>query len=55
MVLGQSPSSASQHLAVLRRSGLATAHRRGREVLYLRTPLATSLLAGGSEIGDRSA
>lgn len=55
MVLGQSPSSASQHLAVLRRSGLATARRRGREVLYLRTPLASSLLAGGSEVDDRSA
>jgi DNA-binding transcriptional ArsR family regulator len=53
--LGQSPSSASQHLTVLRRSGLATAHRRGREVLYRRTRLATDLLYGASEAAGETA
>ncbi|GAA2082859.1 DUF5937 family protein [Streptomyces albiaxialis] len=48
-LLGQSPSSACQHLAVLRRSGLVRSWRQGREVLYERTALATALLAAGSE------
>lgn len=42
--LGQSAPSVSQHLAVLRRSGLAASWRSGRRVLYQCTPLATSLI-----------
>jgi DNA-binding transcriptional ArsR family regulator len=42
--LGQSPPAVSQHLAVLRRSGLVTSWRNGRSVLYRRTPLATSVV-----------
>jgi len=43
--LGQSPSAVSQHLSVLRRSGLLTSWRSGRRVLYRRTELATSIVA----------
>ena len=43
--LGQSPASVSQHLAVLRRSGLVTSWRAGRSVLYRRTALADSVVA----------
>jgi DNA-binding transcriptional ArsR family regulator len=53
--LDQSPSSASQHLTVLRRSGLATARRQGRQMLYRRTPLADGLLASGADSAHRSA
>lgn len=41
--LGLSPGAVSQHLTALRSAGLLTTHRRGREVLYLRTPLADQL------------
>lgn len=55
--LGQSPPSISQHLAVLRRSGLATSWRSGRRVLYHRTPLADSIIdantPGGRPPGER--
>ncbi len=47
--LNQSPPSISQHLAVLRRSGMATSWRSGRRVLYRRTPLADSLLAASND------
>ncbi|HEX6578666.1 MAG TPA: DUF5937 family protein [Jiangellaceae bacterium] len=47
--LGQSPPSISQHLSVLRRSGLVTSWRSGRSVLYRRTVLAASIVeASGS-------
>lgn len=53
--LGQSPPSVSQHLSVLRHSGLVVSWRSGRRVLYRRTALATSVVeasasayAGGS-------
>jgi DNA-binding transcriptional ArsR family regulator len=46
--LGQSPSSVSQHLSVLRRSGLVTSWRSGRRVLYRRTDLATSIVEANS-------
>ena len=46
--LGQSPPAVSQHLSVLRRSGLVTARRSGRSVLYRRTALASSLVAMAS-------
>lgn len=42
--LGQSPPAVSQHLAVLRRSGLVTSWRNGRSVLYRRTDLADSVI-----------
>ncbi len=46
--LGQSPPAVSQHLAVLRRSGLATSWRAGRRVLYRRTALADSIIAANA-------
>jgi DNA-binding transcriptional ArsR family regulator len=47
--IGQSPPSISQHLSVLRRSGLVTSWRSGRSVLYRRTTLASSIVeASGS-------
>ncbi|MEU4622331.1 helix-turn-helix domain-containing protein [Actinoplanes sp. NPDC023801] len=52
--LGQSPSSISEHLSVLRRSGLVTSRRSGRSVLYQRTTLGTELL-GAAAPGDHSA
>ena len=39
------PGGASQHLAVLRESGLVCSERDGRSVLYFRTQLADQLLA----------
>jgi DNA-binding transcriptional ArsR family regulator len=44
LALGQSPSSVSQHLSVLRRCGLVRSWRSGRSVLYERTDLATSIV-----------
>jgi len=38
------PSAVSQHLAVLRNSGLVARERTGRSVLYLTTELGTRLL-----------
>jgi len=46
--LGQSPPAVSQHLAVLRRSGLASSWRSGRRVLYCRTALADSIVAANA-------
>lgn len=42
--LGISPPAVSQHLKVLKDTALVTAQRRGRMVLYQRTPTATTLL-----------
>ena len=42
--LKTSAASISEHLGVLRRSGLVRARRQGREVLYTRTPAANILL-----------
>ncbi|MFC4120223.1 DUF5937 family protein [Nonomuraea zeae] len=44
--LDLSEPGANQHLTALRRAGLATAHRTGRYVLYARTAVAETLLAG---------
>jgi hypothetical protein len=44
--LGLAPATVSQHLAILRDTGLVTAKRRGREVLYNQTLLAAALLRG---------
>lgn len=46
--LGYSLPSVSQHLAILRRSGLVASWRSGRHVLYQRTPMATSLVEAAS-------
>lgn len=44
-------SSLSQQLAVLRRAGLVTSHRRGSRVEYtLATPEVASLLAAGRDL-----
>jgi DNA-binding transcriptional ArsR family regulator len=56
--LGQTPPAISQHLAVLRRSGMVTSWRAGRSVLYQRTAVATSLLSaaqGRAEENQRPA
>ncbi|MBE1574619.1 DUF5937 family protein [Amycolatopsis roodepoortensis] len=42
--LGVTPSAVSQHLKVLRDSGLVARQRSGRSVLYLTTPLGERLL-----------
>jgi DNA-binding transcriptional ArsR family regulator len=53
--LGQSPPAVSQHLAVLRRSGLVTSWRSGRSVLYRRTALACSIVeASWPELASES-
>ncbi|MGO1053224.1 ArsR/SmtB family transcription factor [Crossiella sp. CA198] len=43
--VGLTAPAVSQHLSVLRRNALVTSQRRGREVLYVRTRLASQLLA----------
>jgi len=51
--LGQSPPAVSQHLTVLRRSGLVVSWRSGRSVLYRRTALGTSVVeASGAAAGS---
>ncbi len=45
--LGLTAGAVSQHLAILRRSGLAEGDRHGRSVLYLRTPAADRMIEGG--------
>ena len=47
LVLRQSPASISEHLAVLRDTGLVESHRSGRHVIYRRTLLGSSLAASG--------
>jgi DNA-binding transcriptional ArsR family regulator len=42
--VGQSPPAVSQHLTVLRRSGLVVSWRSGRSMLSRRTPLGTSVI-----------
>lgn len=41
--LALAPSSVSEHLSVLRSSGLLTSRRYGHQVLYERTPLGIAL------------
>lgn len=47
--LSLSTPSVSQHLTVLRQSGLVNSWRAGRRVLYQRTPLATSVVAASRD------
>lgn len=42
---GMTAGGVSQHLAALRAAGLVAAHRQGRSVLNVRTPLAEALLS----------
>lgn len=44
VLLGQSKPAVSQHLAVLRRSGLVVSWRSGRSVMYRRTSLAAIVI-----------
>jgi DNA-binding transcriptional ArsR family regulator len=48
-LLAITPGGASQHLGALRAAGLVARRREGRIVLYVRTPLADSLVAGDAE------
>jgi DNA-binding transcriptional ArsR family regulator len=50
--LQQSPGSVSQHLSVLRRTGLLTSRRSGRNVVYRHTPLAASILAAAGDTAN---
>ena len=44
--MGVSAGGVSQHLGVLREAGLVSTQRDRRSVLYVRTPLADSLVRG---------
>jgi DNA-binding transcriptional ArsR family regulator len=54
MKLGQSPPAVSQHLTVLRHSGLVMSSRSGRSVLYRRTMLGTSLVEASGNAAEPS-
>jgi DNA-binding transcriptional ArsR family regulator len=45
---GLSAGGVNQHLTALRDAGIVSAHRVGRSVLYMRTAVAESLLAGSA-------
>lgn len=51
--LRQSPGSVSQHLSILRDSGMAISWRSGRSVFYRQTPLAESLIAANTQATRR--
>jgi DNA-binding transcriptional ArsR family regulator len=49
------PATVSRHLSVLSTAGLVVSYRRGRWVLYTRTPLAASLMRGDDSARPSSA
>jgi DNA-binding transcriptional ArsR family regulator len=51
--LGHSPPAISQHLAVLRRSGLVTSWRSGRTVYYQHTALGHSVVNASGNTSRR--
>jgi DNA-binding transcriptional ArsR family regulator len=52
--LGVSAPAVSQHLKVLKEAALVTARRRGRMVLYQRTPAASALLKAVRSSGEEA-
>jgi DNA-binding transcriptional ArsR family regulator len=52
--LGMTPGGISQHLTALRDSGLVSARRNGRQVLYCRSPLADELVGVGEGVAVAS-
>src|SRR3954447_2850504 len=48
-LLDITPGGASQHIGALRSAGLVAGRREGCSVLYVRTPLADDLVAGGRD------
>lgn len=52
-VLEQSPAAVNRHLSILRDSGMVVSWRSGRNILYRRTALAVSVLAGPRAAGPR--
>lgn len=52
VILGQSKPAVSQHLSVLRRSGLVKSWRSGRSVMYRRTSLATTVIESHRGAGE---
>lgn len=50
--LGQSPAAVSQHLSILRDTGLLTSRRSGKSVLYSQTPLGGSIMTAQDRAGQ---
>src|SRR4051812_40091367 len=48
-LVGITAGGASQHLGAMRAAGLVVSRREGREVLYVRTPLADGLVVGAPD------